>query len=198
MARNSLAVVGHVGPVSHGEKMSPPHAMRWRPWRRSVSRHGSKSSGYSFDGSTKAFPLAPLRTLLARRTTRSRRTSPSWRARASCEPPEKGVRSSIAPISRVCAILSPSLSTIVATAIPNSAISSDSKRAEGRALVEPDHPAIRNRCLRRRLGERIEILSFLGSLPGCRGTCFRKPRRASAVGIALACYRRNAACYRPD
>jgi ArsR family transcriptional regulator len=27
MPRNSLAVVGHVGPVSHGEKMSPPHAL---------------------------------------------------------------------------------------------------------------------------------------------------------------------------
>jgi ArsR family transcriptional regulator len=27
MAKNSLAVVGHVRPVSHGEKMSPPHAL---------------------------------------------------------------------------------------------------------------------------------------------------------------------------
>ena len=27
MAKNSLAVVGHVGPVSHGDKMSPPHAL---------------------------------------------------------------------------------------------------------------------------------------------------------------------------
>ncbi len=27
MAKDSLAVVGHVGPVSHGEKMSPPHAL---------------------------------------------------------------------------------------------------------------------------------------------------------------------------
>ena len=27
MLRNSLAVVGHVGPASHGEKMSSPHAL---------------------------------------------------------------------------------------------------------------------------------------------------------------------------
>ena len=27
MPRNSLAVVGHAGPVSQGEKMSPPHAL---------------------------------------------------------------------------------------------------------------------------------------------------------------------------
>ena len=27
MPKNSLAVVGHIGPVSHGDKMSPPHAL---------------------------------------------------------------------------------------------------------------------------------------------------------------------------
>ncbi len=50
-----------------------------------------------------------------------------------------------------------------------------------RALVEPDHPAIRNRCRSSKAGRKDRISVLLGPLSGCRRTRFRSPRRASAV-----------------
>ena len=81
MPKNSLAVVGHIGPVSDGDKISPPHALAalaalGQPTRLEIFRLLIRAS-------PRALPPAPSRRRLARRTTRSRRTSrsspaPAW------------------------------------------------------------------------------------------------------------------------